>query len=117
MTAAVAAAVTATGSEPGAVAAAEWAVIARRSPLLADTASQYLQQISVALRPASVVAADNTLRLFCRYLLSATAQPPTGFAAVSRQDIEGFKIWLTTRRGAVDGEHDPPTARGPADVL
>lgn len=97
---AVTAAGVATGSEPGAVAAAEWAVIARRSPVLAGTASQYLQQIAVALRPASVTAADNTLRLFCRYLLSATEQSADGFAAVGRQDIEGFKIWLTTRRTA-----------------
>ena len=106
--------------EPGAALPAEWAVIAGRAPVLADTAASICSRSRSSLRPASVTVADNTLRLFCRYLLSATKQPPTGFADVAGghrgvQDLADYPSHR--RRGAVVGEHHPPAARDPAHVL
>ena len=75
----------------------EWAQIAHRAPTLAATAERYLGQIGVSLRPGSVVAADSTLRIFCRYL--AEEHPRTKrFKAVGRAEIEGFKVFLVDWR-------------------
>ncbi len=46
----------------------EWQVIACRRPLLAATGVAYLDQIAVSLRPRSVQAADNALRVFVAFL-------------------------------------------------
>jgi integrase len=74
----------------------EWAEVALVAPGLATTATRYLDQIALSLRPGSVVVADTTLRLFCRYLLDH--HPDTrSFAAVGRPHIEGLKAWLGAR--------------------
>ena len=79
------------GSRPG------WAVIARHQPQLADTATRYLDQIAVSLRPRSVEAADNTLRTFVAFL--ADEHPDVdAFADIRRVQIEDFKRWLAQRR-------------------
>ena len=75
----------------------EWAQIARRAPALAATAERYLAQIALSLRPSSVVVADATLRIFCRYLLDE--HPRTRrFKAVGRAEVEGFKAFLVRWR-------------------
>lgn len=75
-----------------------WAPTARRQPLLAATARQYLDQISISLSPSSVVVADQTLRMFCLFL--AEIRPGvSGFAQVDRAVVEDYKLWLVARPG------------------
>jgi site-specific recombinase XerD len=74
-----------------------WAVITRQQPQLADTATRYLDQIAVSLRPRSVEAADNTLRTFITFLADEHSDL-AGFADVRRAHIEDFKEWLAQRR-------------------
>jgi integrase len=74
----------------------EWNEIARRAPKLAAAAGRYLEQISLSLQPASVVVADGSLRIFCRYLVEEHPRTKT-FKAVGRAEIEGFKAALARR--------------------
>ena len=91
-------------SAPAAVAAGaapsqselDWSRIGSVAPQLAATSARYLDQISVSLRPGSVVVADAALRMFCSYVTEA--HPDTaGFADVGRVEIEGFKATLAER--------------------
>src|SRR6202022_3264842 len=91
-------------SAPAAVAAClvpsrsqlDWADIGAGAPRLASTAARYLDQIALSLRPGSVIVADATLRIFCRYLIEHH-RDTTPFAAVHRPEIEGFKAALGAR--------------------
>lgn len=76
----------------------EWRRIKATRPVLADTAARYLAQLALSLRPASVVVADAALRQLCLYLLDAQPQV-TGFADVTRAEIEAFKLHLAARPG------------------
>jgi site-specific recombinase XerD len=78
----------------------EWSLIALQRPLLAVTARAYLSQIAVSLRPRSVEAADNALRVFVAFL--DDHDDVKGFGDVRRFHIEAFKVWLAQR----------PTPRG-----
>ena len=77
----------------------EWAAIARRHPVLADTATRYLDQIAVSLRPRSVQAADNALRVFVAFL-DDDHPDIAAFADIRRHHIENFKRWLIRRQTA-----------------
>ncbi|MFC2177253.1 tyrosine-type recombinase/integrase [Actinomycetota bacterium] len=76
----------------------DWPAIAQVAPVLAATSQRYLDQLTLSLRPASVVSADGILRRFAGYL---TANHPeiNGLVDVERQHIEGFKRYLPTRPG------------------
>ncbi len=92
-------------SAPAAVAAGlapsaselEWDEISRRAPKMAVTAQRYLEQVSLSLRPSSVVVTDASLRLFCRYLVEEHPRTKS-FKAVGREQIEGYKSYLAKRR-------------------
>lgn len=77
----------------------EWQRIGARRPLLAATGLAYLAQIDVSLRPRSVSAADNALRVFIEFL-DDEHPDVKGFADVGRTHIEDFKRWLVRRRTA-----------------
>jgi integrase len=68
-----------------------WAPVTAQAPQLAATAWNYLDQIALSLRPASVTAADTALRGLAGLLIDRDV---TRFAAVDRADIEAFKSWL-----------------------
>ena len=105
-----AAAPTATSSALASSSQREWAEIAGVAPTLAATATAYLDQIALSLRPGSVVVADTNLRLFCRYLLAS--HPDTRcFAAVGRPQVEGFKAWLGARMTPRGTAPSPNTRR------
>ena len=77
----------------------EWAYLTKAAPRLAATAVRYLEQVSLSLRPNSVIVADNSLRRFCAYLVEE--HPATrSFAEVGRAEIEGYKRALAERPGA-----------------
>ena len=75
----------------------EWDRIAAAAPALAVTARRYLDQISLSLRPSSVVVANGALRQFTGYLIAEHPDVAT-FAAVGRPQVEGFKVALAARR-------------------
>jgi site-specific recombinase XerD len=89
--------------------AAEWAQIAPAAPQLAATMRRYLGQLGTFLAPRSVAAADSVLRQFARWLLTATSV--TTVAAISRDDIEDFKMWLAARPGRGTGRLSASTCR------
>ena len=68
----------------------EWAALVVAAPRLAGTSARYLDQVSVSLRPASVIVADASLRQWCRYLVEHHPEV-TSFAQVGRPEVEGFK--------------------------
>ena len=105
-----AAASTATSSALASSSQREWAEIAGVAPTLAATATAYLDQIALSLRPGSVVVADTNLRLFCRYLL-ANHPDSRCFAAVGRPQVEGFKAWLGARMTPRGTAPSPNTRR------
>jgi integrase len=81
----------------GSQAELEWAEIAARAPRLADTMGRYLAQAATFLAPTSVEAADNAFRQLARWLLAHT--DITVVAAIGRDDIEDFKVWLADLPG------------------
>lgn len=59
---------------------------------------RYLGQIATILAPASVDAADLSLRQFARYLIDREPHIDTT-AAVDRDVAEDYKVWLATQPG------------------
>ena len=80
---------------PGSIAAAQWAQIQAAAPQAAMTIQRYLQRLAAFLAPASVVAAENALRQFARWMI--TDADLDSIAAVRRDDIEDYKVWLAAR--------------------
>src|SRR5262245_3005317 len=81
----------------GAPAAAQWAAIAGQAPQLAGTMGRYLSQVATFLAPRSVEAAETALRQLAGWLTDHTAIRTV--AAVGRDDIEDYKVWLAARPG------------------
>ena len=81
-------------SAPG----AQWAALAARAPAVASTIGRYLSQIATILAPASVDAADLSLRQFARYLIDHEPHIDT-IAAVDRDVAEDYKVWLAAQPG------------------
>ena len=95
-----------------------WDRIARSAPTVAGTMGRYLGQIATSLAPRSVDVADITLRQLAGWLLDTTEV--RSVAAISRNDIEDFKVWLAAvRRGrqAARREHSTAAPAHAADVL
>lgn len=71
----------------------DWDVVLAHAPRFAVTAWRYLDQLAVSMRPATVDAADNTLRCFAGFLV---AEHPdlVGFVDVKRVHVEGFKLFF-----------------------
>src|SRR4029077_9139192 len=79
----------------GRAAAAQWAQIQAAAPQAAATIQRYLQRLAAFLAPASVSAAENALRQFARWMIADAGLD--SIAAVRRDDIEDYKVWLTTQ--------------------
>jgi site-specific recombinase XerD len=75
----------------------EWDTFAEHAPQLVATMHRYLAQAATFLAPTSVDAADLALRTLTSWLCSAT--DVTTVAAITRNDIEDFKVWLAQRPG------------------
>ncbi len=71
----------------------DWDVVIAHAPRFAVTAWRYLDQLAVSMRPATVDAADNTLRCFAGFLVSAHPEL-VGFVDVKRVHVEGFKLFF-----------------------
>jgi integrase len=81
---------------------AKWTAIAVQRPVLAATATRYLEQIFISLSASSVRVADQTLRTFCLFLAEQHPQVSC-FAVVDRPVIEDYKRWLAARPGQKSG--------------
>jgi len=83
----------------GSAAAAQWAQVRAAAPQVASVAARYLQRLALFLAPASVEAADGALRQFARWMVTEAGLD--AIAAVGRDDIEDYKLWLAgqTRTG------------------
>ena len=79
----------------GSIAAAQWAQIHAAAPQVAATIQRYFQRLGVVLAPASVDAANNALRQLARWMITDAGLD--GIAAVRRDDIEDYKVWLAVR--------------------
>jgi site-specific recombinase XerD len=78
----------------GTTAAEQWAQIEAMAPQLAVTMRRYLARLAAFRAPASVVVADNALRIFAGWMLGTGLD---SVAAVRRDDIEDFKVWLAAK--------------------
>ena len=86
---------TASRAVPGSIAAAQWAQIRAVAPQAAETIGRYLQRLAAFLAPGSVDAAENALRQFARWMITDAGLD--SIAAVRRDDIEDYKVWLAAR--------------------
>jgi site-specific recombinase XerD len=80
---------------PGSIAAAQWAQIRAEAPQAAVVIERYLQRLAAFLAPASVAAAENALRQLARWMISDAGLD--SIAAVRRDDIEDYKVWLAAQ--------------------
>jgi site-specific recombinase XerD len=92
----------------GTTAAAQWAQIQAAAPQVAMTMQRYLQRLAAFQAPASVVVAENALRIFAGWMLGAGLGSA---AAVHRDDIEDFKVWLANKPHPRGGTISPETHR------
>jgi hypothetical protein len=80
---------------PGSIAAAQWVQIRAAAPQATATIQRYLQLLAAFLAPASVNAAENALHQFARWMIADAGLD--SIAAVRRDDIEDYKVWLAAR--------------------
>jgi site-specific recombinase XerD len=79
----------------GSAAAAQWAQIRAAAPQIATVIERYLQRLGAFLAPASVAAAENALRQLARWMITDAGLD--SIAAVRRDDIEDYKVWLAAQ--------------------
>jgi site-specific recombinase XerD len=75
----------------------EWATLAAQAPQMAATMRRYLVQLTTFLAPRSVDVADSTLRQFARWVTDTTDIDTV--AAITRTDVEDYKVWLAAQPG------------------
>jgi site-specific recombinase XerD len=85
----------------GSIAAGQWAQIRAAAPQVAAVLERYLQRLALFLAPASVDAADSALRQLARWMITEAGLD--AIAAVRRDDIEDYKLWLTGQPRAGGG--------------
>ena len=77
---------------------------------LSDTIADYLAQISLSLRPQSVISLRSDLRLFAAFIVDEHPEVH-GAADLERRHIEGFKIHQATSPGHKGPRLAPATVR------
>jgi site-specific recombinase XerD len=92
----------------GSTAASQWAQIHAVSPQVVATMQRYLQRLAAFQAPASVDVAELSLRQFAQWMLSAGLH---SVAAVRRDEIEDFKVWLANKPHPCGGTISPETHR------
>ena len=80
-----------------------WTEITARAEQLASTMKNYLAQLAISSRPATVEAADLALRVFAGHLIE-TDPDCVCVADVSRHHVESFKLALAARPGKSPGQ-------------
>ncbi|HEY2213693.1 MAG TPA: tyrosine-type recombinase/integrase [Acidimicrobiales bacterium] len=85
-------------AEPMTTSELAWADIVQRAPRMAATMASYLEQLSVSLRPGSVVATEVSLRHLAQSVIALDPKC-ISVAAIERRHIENHKRWLAARPG------------------
>jgi hypothetical protein len=67
----------------------------KREAKMAAVIERYLQRLGAFLAPASVQAAENALRQLARWMVTDAGLD--SIAAVRRDDIEDYKVWLAAQ--------------------
>jgi integrase len=100
-----------TPRRPGGAPEITWDEVASRAPQMVATMHAYLDQLAVSARPATVLSAGKTLRLFAGRV--SDADPACRcVAAVERRHVEDYKAWLAARPGNKAGTKlSPSTVR------
>jgi site-specific recombinase XerD len=93
----------------GTVAATQWAQIQAAAPQIAATMQRYLQRLAAFQAASSVDVAENSLRQFAAWMI--TGPGLDSVAAVRRDDIEDFKVWLANKPHPRGGTISPETHR------
>jgi integrase len=93
-----------------------WDEIRRRAPRLSATMTDYLEQLAVSSRPATVSAASMVLRQFAVHLLDHDPQCVT-VTGIERSHIEAYKIALAGRPGRDGGTVTTETIRNNLGML
>jgi hypothetical protein len=93
----------------GTTAAAQWAQIQAQAPQIAATLQHYLRRLAAFQAPKSVDVAENSLRQFAHWMI--TDPGLDSVAAVRRDDIEDFKVWLANKPHPRGGTISPETHR------
>ena len=93
----------------GRTAAAQWAQLQTAAPQAVATIRRYLRRLAAFQAPRSVDVAENSLRQFAWWLTAETGL--ASIAAVRRDDIEDFKVWLAARPRQRGGTITPETHR------
>lgn len=75
-----------------------WHDIGARAPAVQATCQDYLDQMSVRLRPNSVSSMEDSLRMFAGYLVDHHTDV-TRIGEVRRQHVQAYKTWLAARPG------------------
>ncbi len=79
----------------GGQAEAEWSQLEAAAPRVAAVMHRYLRQLGTFLAPRSVDAAENALRQLARWMITEAGLDSV--AALRRDDIEDYKVWLAAR--------------------
>jgi site-specific recombinase XerD len=79
----------------GTTAAAQWSQIQAHAPQIAATMQRYLHRLAAFQAPKSVDVAENSLRQFARWMITDAGLDSV--AAVRRDDIEDFTVWLANK--------------------
>lgn len=92
----------------GSTAAAQSAQFHVDAPHVVATIQRYLQRLAAFQAPTSVDVAENSLRQFACWLVDQAGLDT--IAAVRRDDIEDFKVWLAHKPHPHDLTRDAPAA-------
>jgi integrase len=87
--------VTAALAPAAAVPSDKWASIQAKAPRMAATMANYLDQIALTLRPASVEAAERALRDLATYVTEHTKV--VAVRGLRRGHLEGYRSWLSRK--------------------
>jgi site-specific recombinase XerD len=93
----------------GTTAAAQWARIRAEAPQIAVTMQRYLQRLAAFQAASSVDVAENSLRQFAGWMIDDAGLDSV--AAVRRDDIEDFKVWLANKPHPRGGKISAETHR------
>lgn len=93
-----------------------WDDIGRRAPRLLATMNDYLNQLAVSSRPATVDAASMVLRQFAVHLLDHDPRCDQA-AMIERRHVEAYKIALAARPGRNGGPVTTETIRNSLGML
>lgn len=96
--------------------AADWDRINHVAPQLAATMKDYLEQMTVRLRPNSIAGIDSSLRAFAGYLIDQHRDVGC-VADVRRNHVQDYKTWLAARPGNRGAHMANQTIRGRLGVL